>query len=59
MIRHLDYILDVGGEDVLAIGTDFDGTSGNFEIGSPKEMPKLFEHLEQHHWPLERSKTRS
>ena len=54
MIRHLDYILDVGGEDVLAIGTDFDGTSGNFEIGSPKEMPKLFEHLEQHHWPLER-----
>ena len=54
MIRHLDYICDVGGEDVLAIGTDFDGTSGNFEIGSPKEMPKLFEHLEQHHWPLER-----
>lgn len=54
MIRHLDYILDVGGEDVLAIGTDFDGTSGNFEIGSPKEMPKLFEHLEQHHWPLKR-----
>lgn len=54
MIRHLDYILDVGGEDVLAIGTDFDGTSGNFEIGSPKEMPKLFEQLEQHHWSLER-----
>lgn len=54
MIRHLGYILDVGGEDVLAIGTDFDGTSGHFEIGSPKDMPKLFERLEQHNWPLER-----
>ena len=54
MIRHLDYILDIGGEDVLAIGTDFDGTTGNFEIGSPKEMPKLFERLEQQNWPQER-----
>lgn len=54
MIRHLDYILNVGGEDVLAIGTDFDGTSGNFEIGSPAEMPKLFERLEAHGWPIDR-----
>lgn len=54
MIRHLDHIYNVGGEDVLAIGTDFDGTSGNFEIASPKDMPKLFERLEKHNWPQKR-----
>ncbi|MGP6147535.1 dipeptidase [Jeotgalibaca sp. A122] len=54
MIRHLDYLYNKGGEDVLAIGTDFDGTTGRFEIGSPAEVPKLFERLEQHGWPLKR-----
>jgi|SRR5690625_301992 len=54
MVRHLNHLLDKGGEDVLAIGTDFDGTSGNFEIGFPSEMPKLFERLEQEKWPMER-----
>jgi membrane dipeptidase len=34
MVRHLNYLLDIGGEDVLAIGTDFDGISGNLEIDS-------------------------
>jgi len=32
MIRHAKYIYQVGGSDVLAIGTDFDGTAPNFEI---------------------------
>lgn len=54
MIRHLDHFLNVGGEDALAIGTDFDGTSGHFEIGSPAGMPKLFARLDQHGWPQER-----
>lgn len=54
MIRHLDYFYDVGGEDVLAIGTDFDGTSGNIELDSPAKMPLLFERLADHGWPLER-----
>lgn len=54
MVRHLDHILNVGGEDVLAIGTDFDGVSGDLEISSPSHMPKLFERLEQEGWPLER-----
>lgn len=51
MIKHLDHNYNVGGEDILAIGTDFDGTTGNFEIGSPQDMPKLFERLAQHGWP--------
>lgn len=54
MIRHLDYLYNYGGEDVLAIGTDFDGTSGQFEIASPLDMPKLFERLEAHKWPPKR-----
>lgn len=54
MIRHLDHMVEVGGEDVLAIGTDFDGTSGNLEIASADAMPKLFERLDDHGWPIER-----
>lgn len=51
MIRHLDHIYQVGGEDVLAIGTDFDGTSGNIEVDSPAKMPMLFDRLASHGWP--------
>ena len=54
MIRHLDYLYNCGGEDVLTIGTDFDGTSGQFEIASPLDMPKLFERLDAHKWPPKR-----
>lgn len=54
MVRHLNHLLDIGGENVLAIGTDFDGISGNLEISSPREMSLLFERLEQENWPLER-----
>lgn len=54
MIRHLDYVYDIAGEDTLAIGTDFDGTSGNMEIASPIDMKKLFERLEDHGWPSKR-----
>ncbi len=54
MMLHLNHILNIGGEEVLAIGTDFDGVSGELEINSPSDMPKLFERLEQEHWPLER-----
>lgn len=54
MIRHLDHIYQVGGEDILAIGTDFDGTGGQIELNSPAKMPLLFERLIKHGWPLER-----
>lgn len=54
MIRHLEHIYQVGGEDVLAIGTDFDGTSGEIELNSPDKMPRLFEALERKGWPIDR-----
>ena len=41
MVRHLQHIHKVGGLDVLAIGTDFDGISPEVEIANIGEMDKL------------------
>lgn len=35
IVRHAQHILRVGGENVLALGSDFDGISGKNEIASP------------------------
>lgn len=50
MIKHLNYIRNVGGEDVLALGTDLDGIEGNLEIDSCNKMPLLFDVLEKAGW---------
>ena len=47
MIRHVEHIYKVGGEDVLAIGSDFDGIYGKLEIPSPDRFHLLFEALER------------
>lgn len=54
MIKHLNHIYDVGGQDVLAIGTDFDGTWGEFDIENASQMQKLFSALEAAKWPISR-----
>ena len=41
MLQHIRHIRNVGGSDVLALGTDFDGISGRLEIDSPAKMPRL------------------
>lgn len=41
----LRHMMNTGGEDCPAIGTDFDGVSGRLEIDSPGQMPRLFEAL--------------
>lgn len=41
IFAHIAHILNVGGEDVLAIGTDFDGTE-NPLYASAGEMPRFF-----------------
>lgn len=46
MISHLKHMIHVGGEDVAGIGTDFDGTGGEFDIASCDKMQILFESLE-------------
>lgn len=50
MINHLNYIKNIGGEDVIALGSDFDGIEGNLEISGSHEMPKLFDALKNNGW---------
>lgn len=47
MCRHVLHMLKVGGEDCIALGSDFDGIHGELEIGSPTDMPVLFGALEK------------
>ena len=47
LIAQLRYMVNVGGEDCAAIGTDFDGIGGDLEIASADQMPKLFIALER------------
>lgn len=45
IVEMMWHMRKIGGSEVIAIGTDFDGIEGNLEIASPAEMPKLFEKL--------------
>lgn len=45
MVKHARYIVNVGGIDILGIGTDFDGFDGELEISGPDEMYRLFDAL--------------
>ena len=43
---HALHFVRVGGEDCVAIGTDFDGTEGTPEIDEPAKMERLYRELE-------------
>ncbi len=45
MVRHAKHMRNIGGRDILAIGTDFDGISGNLAIADISEMEKLWDAL--------------
>jgi len=45
MVDHIKHFIKIGGEDVVGIGSDFDGIGGNLEIGSAHLMPNLFDAL--------------
>ncbi len=45
--RHMRHILDLGGENVLAAGSDFDGCDINPELDSIDKVPDLHEYLIQ------------
>lgn len=53
MIKHLNHIKNVGGEDVIALGTDLDGIGGNLEIDSCHKIPLLFNALEKEGWSID------
>lgn len=43
--RHMSHILDMGGENVLAIGSDFDGCEINPELAGVDKVPALRDYL--------------
>jgi membrane dipeptidase len=47
MIRHIKHIKNVGGIDVIALGTDFDGIEGPLEIENIGKIDMLFHTLEK------------
>ena len=47
MARHARYLCDLGGEDILALGSDFDGIGGKLELTGAQDMPKLADGLLQ------------
>lgn len=47
MLRHLRHIMNQGGEQVIGLGTDFDGMEMQPEIKGAGDMPKLVEAMER------------
>lgn len=49
LLRHMDYILELGGEDVLALGGDLDGSNNRFPKGfrGVESLPELWETMER------------
>lgn len=45
LLRHCRHIINVGGEEVLGVGTDFDGMDIELEIDGAKDMPKFADAL--------------
>jgi len=53
LMRHVLHILDMGGEGILAIGSDFDGCSSLPEgMTSPADLPLLWETFVRYDIPL-------
>lgn len=47
MVRHVNYIYEVGGADCIALGTDFDGTERNDEILHCGQIEHLLDALQK------------
>jgi membrane dipeptidase len=44
---HLRHMINIGGIECAAIGSDFDGISGDLEIAGAEKMPMLFDQLKR------------
>lgn len=44
---HVMHFINVGGEDCVGLGTDFDGVEGKLEIDHPEKMDFLFDELKK------------
>lgn len=47
LAAHVLHFIQVGGEDCVGLGTDFDGVGGQLEIGHPAQMYLLFDMLKK------------
>lgn len=47
LVRQLRHMVNVGGLECAAIGSDLDGIEGKLEIGSADKMPRLFRAMER------------
>lgn len=49
LVGVINYLYQIGGADVLALGTDFDGIDCNLEVCNCSEMDKLIQGLSKHY----------
>ena len=47
IVEHAKYITNIGGIDMLALGSDFDGITGKMELSDASYMPILYENLKK------------
>lgn len=47
MVRHAKHIINVGGSDILGLGTDYDGIDGDLELDHCDKMPLLAQKMER------------
>jgi membrane dipeptidase len=45
MVAHVHHMIKMGGEDVIALGSDFDGIGGTLEIKDSSQLPMLLDAL--------------
>lgn len=48
MLRHIDHLLNVGGEGFLALGSDFDGCTTPAFLGCTRDLGALYDCCRQH-----------
>ena len=51
VIRHIRHIINMGGEDCVGMGSDFDGIPGNRDLKTAADMGELAARLEQERFP--------
>ena len=47
IVNHIKYIRNIGGDDVLSLGGDFDGVDSTLEMANVGEMNKLLHALKK------------
>ena len=47
MVRHAKHMINVGGSDILGLGTDYDGIDGDLELDHCDKMPLLAQEMER------------